>query len=182
MKKHQFNKMNLVVCVAVLSASSSIFAADLAEASGTLAEVAVTVAQANAELAQAASGGDLEVIAEAQNRANAVDAAMGDATQAYASLESGDDSAVEGLNEALQRATDALNGIVREESSQSKHAKWKKDQENGGGGPGRPYDPPNIYDVPWETAGLRSFYQGLFGNLWGSSSFGGGRDRDATPE
>jgi hypothetical protein len=182
MKKHQFNKMGLFICITALFASSSIFAADLAAASGTLAEVAVTVAQANAELAQAASGGDLETIAEAQNRANAVSAAMDDATAAYAGLESGDESAAEALAEALQRAKDALNGVIREESEQSKYAKWKKDQENSGGGPGRAYDPPNIYDVPWETAGLRSFYQGLFGNLWGGSSFGGGRDRDATPE
>ena len=181
MKNNQFNKMALL-CAMVFSVSTLVQAANLAEASGTLAEVAVTVAEASTQLAAAASGGDLEAIAEAQKRAAAVDAAMGDAVEAYAALENGDESAAARLDEALQRATDALNGVIREESEESKHAKWKKDQENAGGGPGRAYDPPNIYDVPWETDGLRSFYQGLFGNLWGSSSFGGGRDRDATPE
>jgi hypothetical protein len=182
MKNNQLNKMGLLVCAVVFSITASVQAADLAKASGTVAGVAVKVAEANTQLAEAASGGDLAAIAEAQKRANGVDAAMSDAVEAYTALEGGDESASEALNEALQQATDALNGVISEESKQSKHAKWKKGQENTGGGPGHAYDPPNIYDVPWETAGLRSFYQGLFGNLWGSSSFGGGRDRDATPE
>ena len=54
---------------------------------------------------------------------------------------------------------------------------------NTGGGPAAPYDPPNIYDVPWQTAGVRSTSQSLFGSLWSSGRTDGGTgERDATPE
>jgi hypothetical protein len=149
------------------------------------------VTQAKDNQANAAVGGDLAAIAEADKRAVAVDSAMAEAQAAFSALEraaEGNDEdaaakAIDDLNAARQKASDALNGAVPEDSPQSEQAKWVEGQKNTGGGPGRAYDPPNIYDVPSQTQGLRQFYQGLFGNFWQASAFGGSLgfgDFDAT--
>ena len=78
---------------------------------------------------------------------------------------------------------DALNGVIPEALAESAHNEWKESQKNTGGGPGRAYDPPNIYDNTWDTEGMSSFYQGLWGNFWSSGRTSGHRgDKDATPE
>ncbi|MCF7817586.1 MAG: hypothetical protein K9M54_06870 [Kiritimatiellales bacterium] len=190
MKKNQFNITILSVVAVVLMASVPV-RADLATASGTLAEVATLTVQAKANLASAANSGDVNAIADAAKRADAVDAAMAEAQDAFSALEravAGNDqdaaaAASDDLDAARQKAFDALFGAVPEASPQSEHAKWVEGQKNTGGGPGRAYDPPNIYDRPWDTQGLRSFYQGLFGTIWESQGNRGGfNDRDATPE
>lgn len=193
MNKQQRKALVFSAFVAILMASSPVRAADLAAASGTLADVAVMAGQAKVNLAKAASSGDVNAIADAVKRADAVDAAMAEAQDSFSALEradAGNDAdaaaaASEDLDAARQRASDALNGAVPEASPQSEHAKWVEGQKNTGGGPGRSYDPPNIYDRLWDTQGLRSFYQGLFGSFWSASGYGGGHgygDFDATPE
>ena len=183
MKKRQFNKISLITCVAALFASTGALAADLAKANTLVADIGVKVTQANTELAAAAASTDstLSQVADAQKCADVVGQAMSEATSAYADLEAGNADAEGRLAAAYKKAADALNGVYSQ-SILSEHDQWVLAQKGAGGGPGRAFDPPNIYDVPWETQSLRSFYQGLFGNLWGSSTFGGGRDRDATPE
>jgi hypothetical protein len=190
MKKHHFNATSLIVLAATLSVFTASYAADLADASGALSDIASMSVQSKATLAEAALSGDVDAIAEAVKRSDAVDAAMGEGMQAYSEAERANaandadaaDSAIEDLEAARTKAQDALNGVVTEPTAQSIHDLWKKSQENAGGGPRRAYDPPNIYDVPWQTAGLRQLYQDLFGNVWGASSFGGNPERDATPE
>ena len=193
MRTHRFNKVCLVAVMAAMVVLPKAHAANLAKASGMLADVAAIVVQAKQNLAIAANSGNVTAIGEAAKRADASDAAMAEAMEAFAALERADagenddaaDSAFEDIQTALQKATEALSGAIPEETAQSKHKKWKDSQKNTGGGPGRPYDPPNIYDVPWHSQNLRSFYNHLFGGH-GSYHFGGGdrrhRDRDATPE
>jgi len=192
MKKHLFiKKAGLIAALVAVTALAQ--AADMAVASGILADVSVMDVQAKAGLADAANSGDVAAIAEASKRADAVDAAMADAQAAYAALEravAGDDadaaaSASDDLEAARQRASDALGGAIPDATPKSAQEVWKESQTNTGGGPGRAYDPPNIYDVPWQTQGMRSLYTSLFGSFWTTSSRGGSLDDgggDATPE
>lgn len=194
MKKQQFfKKAGLIALIAVMGSFGQAQAADLADASGILADIAVMAVQAKANLAVAANSGDVDAIAEAVKRADAVDAAMSEALAAYNALETAteendDDAAEEAfadMETARQKANDALNGAVPEATPASMHSLWKESQKNTGGGPGRSYDPPNIYDRPWHSQGLRHFYQGVFGTAWSASANGGSHvfgDRDATPE
>lgn len=189
-KKYFMQKVVSVVAVAMIATLIQVQAADMAAASGTLADVAVMAVQAKANLAVAANSGDINAVSEAMKRADAVDSALASAQEALAALDiaktPGDESAAtSALDSARQKAFDALNGPVPEAVQPSVHDQWKESQTNTGGGPGRAYDPPNIYDVPWQTQGLRHFYQSMFGNFWSASSHGGSHsfgDRDATPE
>lgn len=190
MKRHHFlKKTSLVAVLAVMTALSQAQAADMAAASGMLAEISVMAVQAQANLAAAASVGDLNAIADAAGRADAVDAAMKEAQQAYAALENAADEAAAtaasaSLNAAHQKATDALNGVVVDKSSQEE---WKDSTTNTGGGPGDAYDTPNIYEVPWQSDGLKSVSTAMFNSV--NSSSGGSSansnsygDGDATPQ
>ena len=190
-------KTGLVVALAVVATLVQVHAADMAGASGVLAEVSVMAVQAKAGLASAANSGDVNAISDAANRADAVDAAVGEAQSAYAAMEraaaGGDEdaaaAAADDLDAARQKAADALKGAIPEVVPKSAKEEWKESTTNTGGGPGSAYDPPNIYDTPWQTQGLRSLYTSLFGNFWSASgqsfsNFGPSpeRDRDATPE
>jgi hypothetical protein len=183
MKKQYLKYMGLLTCVATLLIAGQALAADLAAASGVLADVAVISTQASADLA-VATGRGVDAITEAQKRAAGVDAAMGDAQDAYTAMEravaGGDEDAAtaakEDLDAAHQAAQDALGGAAPDAVPQSKHDQWKESQTNTGGGPAKAYDPPNIYDIPSQTQGLRQFYQSLFGHFWSSSSFGSGNE------
>ena len=179
--------------VVAMTAFTQVQAVDMAAARGILAEVGVMAVQAKANLAAAASSGDINAISDAAKRADAVDAAMAEAQEAFTAAErstaGGDEDAaaanVSDLEAARQKAEDALNGAVPEPTPMSAQQQWKESQKNTGGGPGRAFDPPNMEDVPWQSQGLRAFYQNLFGSFWNASGFGGGRgfgDRDATPE
>ncbi len=192
MKKHlSIRKTGLVVALAVMATLIQVHAADMAAASGVLAEVSVMAVQAKAGLADAANSGDVKAIADAVSRADAVDSAVADARDAYAAMEraaaGGDEdaaaAAADSLEAARQKASDALKGIVPEAVQKTAKEVWKDSTSNTGGGPGNAYDPPNIYDVPWQTQGMRSLYTSLFGNFWSASGqTSPGNDFDATPE
>lgn len=193
MKKTFVKNLKFVVTATVVVTTQIALAADLAEAAGDMAEISTLSVQAKKNLVDDALGGNIDAIAESTKRSDAVDAAVAQGQEAQSEIvkavQGGDndaaDSAADDLKSAVQKARDALDGVIPEPSATSKHAAWKKSQENTGGGPGRAYDPPNIYNDPSMSQGLQSFYQGLFGNFWGSSAFGDSRgfgERDATPE
>jgi hypothetical protein len=178
----------------ILALSAS--AADQIAAAAELAEISTIAVQAKANLTDAASGGVLDAIAEANKRADAVDAAAAEGAAAYAALEaamnSGDmdaaDSAAEDVSAALQKAKDALNGVIPVDKNAAKR-EWKESLTNTGGGPGKSYDPPNIYNKPSQTQTQQDQNQDTWGNLWSGGVIGGGGfgsgstgDRDATPE
>ncbi len=186
-------KTYLVIVSGVMLMAGQIQAVDQAAAAGDLAEIATISVQSKANLADSALGGDVNEIAESGKRSDAVDAAMSQGQEAHSAMEravtGGDEdaaqSAVEDLQASKQKAQDALNGVIPDSLKQSVHDKWKEGQTNTGGGPGKAGDPPNIYNRPWQTQGMQSFYTGLWGNFWASGRTGGHRgrgDRDATPE
>jgi hypothetical protein len=197
MRKHRFENFGLVAALAALIVIPSAEAANIAAASGMLADIGAIVVQAKQNLAIAAGTGNVDAIAEASTRADATDKAMAEAMDAFAALEradiGGDDdaaeSAMEDVASALRNATEALSGAIPEPTTTSERAAWKESQTNTGGGPGGAYDPPNIYNVPWHSQNLQAFYQSAFSQVWSSSSFGSGRgvgdrflDSDATPQ
>lgn len=186
MEKYLKFNIGLVGMAALMMVGTS-YAADRAAAAADLAEISVISVQSKGNLAGDALGGDIDAIAESGKRSDAVDAAVAEGQQAHSAIEravsGGDvdaaDSAAEDLKAALQKAKDALDGVIPETKG-DKHAEWKDSQTNTGSGPGRAYDPPNIYNRPWETQGMQNFYQGLWGSVWASGR--GTGDRDATPE
>ena len=189
MKKHHFlKKTGLVAMVVAMASLVQVQAVvDMAAATGTLADIAVMAVQAKANLAAAANNGDIDEIADATKRADAIDAAVTEAQEAFAAMEravaQNDEAAAAealgDLNDSWKKANDALNGAVPEATPKS--LKEQESTTNTRSGPGKAYDPPNIYDVPWQSAGMRAVYAAQFGNFFiaGGSSFG---DSDATPE
>ena len=185
--KKEFRHMFGALLAMVLSAPLGVYAVDQAAAAADLATIASISGQSKANLAGAALGGDVDAIAEANKRSDAVDAAMAQAQEAFAGMEraiaGGDDdaaqSAADELKASKQKAMDALNGVIPQEMLND-IAEWKASKTNTGGGPGGAYDPPNIYDLPWQTAGMRNFYQSQFGSFWAAGR--GTGDKDATPE
>lgn len=175
-----------ICLIGVLCATAASAVVDQAAAAGDLAEISAISVKAKAALSEAALSGDVDAIAEAGKRSDAIDAAAAQATAAYATLESelasGNEdaaqSAVDDLKAALQRAIDAINGIIVGGGPGGDQPKDGKG--NSAGGPGRPYDPPNMYDVPWNSQTMRDFYQSQFGNFWMSGV--NPPDQEATPE
>jgi hypothetical protein len=192
MKKHFLKKTVLVALLAIGTTLSQVRAADMVAAAGILANIESMVVQAKANLALAASSGDVAAISEASKRADAVDAASAEANQMFAALEgAADDSqaakAMAGLEAAQTKADQALNGAVPEPTPKSKKEAWKESTSNTGGSPDGGFNPPNIYDVPWQSAGMRNVSAGMFSSVYGStggssSSSKGFGDGDATPE
>jgi len=207
MKKYPLHKLSMVILAACMVTCAQVRAADLAGASGAFAEIAALSGQAAVNLAMAALRGDVVLIAEAAKRADAVDAALVEAVDAYATLEGAapnDDAGLpaEALVAAQQKAYDALYGTLPDKVAESFRARRGEGRGGARGGEGRggragrgggsreAYDPPNLEGVPWKSEGLRSFYQDLFGDFWNASAFGSGGgfgsgglgDHDATPE
>ena len=176
-----------LACAAVALSAVGAYAVDQAAVAADLAGTAVVVVQSKAGLADAASGGNIDAIAEAAKQSDAIDAAMAEGQDAYAAMEraieSGDEDAAQAaaddVKSSLAKAIDAANGVIPEEVVDAVK-QWKESATNTGGGPGKPYDPPNMYDVAWDSAGMQSFYQNHFGNVWSSGRTPG--DKDATPE
>lgn len=171
-----FQKIGLTMALAVMTVLVQSQAADMASASGTLAEIAVMAVQAKANLAGAASAGDVGAIAEATKRADAVDAAMADAQEAFSAKEnaqeqSASDAADDALSAAHKKADDALNGAVPEVTPKNAKEVWKESKKNTGGGPRDAYNPPNFYGVPWQSATMQSTYAAMFNNVYNA---GGG--------
>jgi len=161
-------------------------AADPATAAGELAEIASISVKSKTALSDAALAGDVEAIAEAKKRSDAVDAAMAQAQQAYLNMESalerGDtdaaDAASEELKSALSNAVASYDGVVSEEVQQAV-AEWQSDREKSGA-KGKPYDPVNVYEVAWDSARMKAFYQNQFANFWESGVLP--QDKESTPE
>ncbi|RKX43416.1 MAG: hypothetical protein DRP64_08255 [Verrucomicrobia bacterium] len=181
MKKRHYSR-GLFACVVALAASIQVYAVDMAAASGALADVSVSSSQASAALAAAASSGDVEAIAVARQRSADVESAVAEARDAHAAMEhavaAGNEdaaaAAAEDLAAAQEKASNAVSGNVPEPTPQGAE-QAAVDTEPG---------LPNIYDVPWQSDGLRSLYQGLFSATWSASAQGGAgfSERDATPE
>lgn len=186
-----FSKCCAMVLLCALVMVGQANAVDLAEAAAVMSEVESMSVSAKASLAEAALGGDAEAVAEAKKRSDAIDAAVAAARNQFAQIEmyvkNGDtdaaESAFDGMGPILVQVKDALMGAIPEELLEE--ADNTATTEKSGGEPGNPDDPPNIHEVPWKSEGIKSYYQGLFGEWWNASAFGHGRgfgDGDATPE
>lgn len=175
------------ICLTGMLCATMASAVDQAAAAGDLANIEAISVQAKADLAAAALAGDVDAIAEAGKRADAIDGAVAQAAAAYATLETelanGNEdaaqSAADDLKAAVQNAMDALKGVIPQDVMDAAK-KQKQSRKTSAGGPGRPFDPPNMYDVPWNSQGMRDFYQSSFGNLWMSGV--NPSDKEATPE
>ena len=192
MNKHLFSKVGLVAGLMAMVLVNQAHAVDTAAAAGIMAEVESLAVSAKANLAEAALSGNVDAVAEAGKRSDAIDAGVAAAKEAYAAMEralaNGDEDAAESaeddLASALKQVKDALTGAIPDTVAGTTD-QWKASKTNTGGGPGHANDPPNIYDVPWKSQGIRAYYQSLFGVFHNASGFGHGRgfgDRDATPE
>lgn len=178
----------MLVTIGLSFASFSASAVDPAAAAGDLSEIAKLSVDAKVALAEAAHSGSAEQVAEAGERSDAVDAAMAMALEAYSAMEkaveSGDEdaaqSAVDDIAAALQKAMDAISGVISQEVKEAVR-EWRDANANTGGSALSPYDPPNIYDVPWNSERVRNFYQQQFANLWASLG-NSPSDSEATPE
>ena len=194
--KLQKRKTGWAVALIIAMAVVQVQAADLAAASGTLAEVESMAVQVKAQLANAAGSGDMSAVAEAASRAAAVDTASGAAQEAYAAMEKalqdGDEDAAnaaqEQLNLARQAAEAALNGnttapaVASASSDNPAYDEWKADKTNTGSSHFGLVTP-NIYRVPWHTEGMQSLYSSLFDGFWtanGTSLGGDYTEQDAT--
>lgn len=175
------------ICLIGMCYATTASAVDQAAAAADLADISAISVQAKASLAEAALSGDVDAIAEAEKRSDAIDGAAAQATAAYATLESelasGNEdaaqSAADDLKAAVENARDAIQGIISQDMANAGD-KAKNSKKNSVGGPGRPYDPPNMYDIPWNSAGMRAFYQSNFGNFWQAGV--SPTDKEATPE
>ncbi|WP_372806814.1 hypothetical protein [Pontiella sp.] len=189
---------NSILKAGVLGMASLLFAvhasgADKIAASAILAELSTISVEAQANVVDAAATGNLEAMAEANRRADAVDAAVAAGQAASTAMdraiEANDqdaaDAAEDGVKDALQMAKDGLNGIVPKVSATKA---WKASKKNTGGGPADPYDAPNMYDIPSKTKVQQGVAQKSWGTLWSSGAIGSGlesggfADREATPE
>ena len=189
MKTNLFSRIGLLTAACVFLIAGRSVAVDLAEAAGVMAEIEAMAVSAKAAIADAAvSGGD---VVEAQTRADAIDAAVAQARDAFSNMElsiqSGDmdaaDTAEDELAAALVLVRDALMGAIPEAMTDAGGNEGAAGQQQGT--PGDPDDPPNIHEVPWKSQGIKAYYQSLFGDWWNASAFGHGRgfgDGDATPE
>lgn len=139
MSKHQYSKLGLIACIAALVAAFQMpAAADMAWASGVLADMYAASTEASANMAAATGGGEKEM-KDAQNQFERISEALTKAEKAYAKLDAagGDDAAaMDDLRSARKQALgeDAAPASGEQVDDAS----------------------PNIYDVPWETDGLRS--------------------------
>jgi len=163
--------------------SSAAPKAEVAEAAAVMSDLQSLVVQAKANESKVALGGDTDSIAEFYKQSAAVDDAVTAGNEAVAvmnlAMANEDDEAFEAgkadLAEALEQARNALLGIFPVTVATA---------EPGDDGE-KDYDPPNIYEVPWKSQGIRAYYESLFGTFNDARSFGGERgfgDRQATPE
>ena len=172
-----------VAGLVVLGLANHSFAANVAEATGVMADLESLVVQAKANLAKA-SLESTDAMADPLAQSAEVDKAVEAGREALAAMEqataNGDteaaDAAEAKLAEALLQARNALLGIFSETVAVA---------EPGDDGE-KDYNSPNIYDDPWKSQGIRSYYQSLFEDFQESTTFGQkgyrGSDEDATKE
>lgn len=186
MKKNMKSKIFSLVLLSGMICLVQANAASMADASAVMADIDALAVQAHANVAQAAASGDTAATEEAMKRSDAINFLVNNAqaalAQVEAALENGNeaaaDEAMEDLDGTYEMSLNALQGIIPENLASGT-------SEDSGGAPGDPANPPNINDVPWQTDGMRSYYDGLFNQFWSASAFGGGEDfgeADATPE
>lgn len=173
-----------VVSLLVLGFATHSFAANVAEATVVMGELESLVAQAKATLSKSSLDG-ADAVGDPLAQADEVDKAVDAGRQALADMEQavadGDteaaDAAEAKLAEALLQARNALLGIFPEAAVAA--ADTGDDEE-------KSYASPNIYDDPWESQGIRAYYESLFGVFDDASSFGQkgyrGSDQDATEQ
>ena len=175
----------------VLGLANQSFAADATEAARTaevieaaavMVDLQSLVVQSRLNAVNDLPGGDvdLDAVEERDKQSAEVDAAVAAGNEAVAAMnlanENGDaeafDAAKADLAEALVQARNALLGIL---PATAAAADPGDDSE-------QDLDPPNIYDDPWESQGIRAYYQSLFVVFNEASSYDQGTDTDATQE
>lgn len=163
MQKHTYIKMGLVAGLAVMAASVQVRAADMAWASGVLADIAVAATEANEALADAAvKGKKSDDIKEAQQQAATVETAAEEALAAYevfAASGATDADAQKALEAARDKAIKAAGGKVAK-----KPAPVEKDDQL-----------PNPHTVLWQSDELQALYKDLF-NIANAASAQGGAE------
>jgi hypothetical protein len=160
MQKQKYSKLGLITCIAILAASIHVHA-DMATASGILADIAAKTTQANNTLAAAAASGNQEAIIAAQAQVNAVATASQDAVNAYTAMEQagGNDPAAEQqIQEAQNAAATAMGATPPAETPAP-------------GGQGNAL--PNPDTILWESPQLQQVYQSLFNIVQSASAQGG---------
>ncbi|MDF7800510.1 hypothetical protein P4C99_13615 [Pontiellaceae bacterium B1224] len=126
---------------------------------------------------------DTEALAEAQKRSEAIsglaEQAKSLAATMLSQLANGNEDAAQATADEIKatvgKAKDALQGVIPQEVMDVANSKGESVS-----GPGFPFDPPNMYDVPWQSQEMQAFYQNYFGTLWMSGV--NPPDLEATPE
>ncbi len=179
-------KFSTLILAALVAGTLNVHAVDSAAAAGDLAEISMMSVLSKAALSEASLTGDVDAIAEAGKRSDAVDAALAQAQDAYAAmeraLENNDEdaaaSAVDELKSSLSKAVDALSGVIPDEIMQA--VQQMRNNRRNSGARGRQGGPVNVYNVPWNSKRMRDFYQNHFSNCWESGIHP--HDRETTPE
>lgn len=174
-----------VVGLLVLSLANHSFAVDAAEASGVMADLETLVSQAKLTLSKA-SLVDADAVAEANELSAAIDAAVAAGRDALSTMEQaiangdaeGAAAAEDAMAAALRQARDLFLGIFPATAAATDTGDDSESEQD--------ENPPNIYDDPWESQGLRAYYESLFGAFQEASStveggaIGGRPEIDAT--
>lgn len=137
-----FGKVALVASSAFLAVCLSVQAADMAAALEKLADISAKVAATKAELAEAASKGDVATAGKIAKKSQELDGALADANEALKALQ----NALEGGNE--RAAEVAMERIARAEEQVNK-VKVEKPELPGDDTPGdKPKDDPKPSPEP----------------------------------
>jgi len=170
--------------ILALGLSTQSFAVDVAEATSVLADLQALAVKAQKIITDGAVAKDLDAIAEGQKRSAAIDEAINAGLEALADMEQavavGDEAAAQAAEDALaaalSQAKDALSGILPEETAAAEEEAVDEPEAEEG--------LPNTYDKPWQSEGIRAYYQSLFNSFNEASSYGGEKvinvDEDAT--
>jgi hypothetical protein len=163
---HQYSKLGVIACIAIFAASVQVRAADMAWASGALADIYVAMTEANFAKASAAESPSASAKAK-EHLANVVEAAEA-ALAAYKEMEAAGEGDAAEAAKALETARQkALGGT----------APVATPTEGG-------YKLPNPNRVLWESEGLQKIYEELFQIVESTSAKGGAEFTEyfATPE
>jgi len=177
-----------VAGVLALSLANNSFAVDVAESSSVLEDLESLVLKAQKIIAAGAATKDLDAIEVGKQQAAAIDDAVKAGRQALADMEQavadGDESAAQDAEDALAaalgQAKEALTGVLPEKVADEGEDETAVEPEQETG-------LPNIYDEPWQSEGIRAYYQSLFNSFNDASSYGGDKvvdfdDEEATPQ
>ena len=192
MRAIQF-KCLAMACIIALGFAHQSYAVDAAEAASVMADLQTLAIEAKENLAKAALEGVITV-EEAMKQSEAIDAAVEAGKQAQLAMEEAienkDDDAAEAAEDdlaaALSQAKAVMAGVLTAAVGTT-----EGEQTDDGEQPDDEGAPPNIYDQPWKTDGIRAYYESLFGAFQDASAFGDEQafgnqnttpDLEATPE